>query len=207
MRGQCPRPLDEGDVGRSDYSKAHGFSRGAEALQPPILPRFLCAGGGETAYCLTGARSDRTILRDFRLVSIALGEQDDAQIIFETLNGHGAQLHATDLIRNFIFMRADREDNTPATELFESLWSPLEAEFWSQAQRRGRLLRPRLEWFIQTTLQAVSADEVEIGRLYASYRAFANKGGKPISAELQLRLLDRHAEKYRQLVTGIGDDS
>ena len=30
-------------------------------------------------------------------------EDDDAQVIFETLNGRGAELHATDLIRNFIF--------------------------------------------------------------------------------------------------------
>ncbi len=48
------------------------------------------------------------ILRDLRVVSISLGDEDDAQVIFETLNGHGAELHATDLIRNFIFMRADR---------------------------------------------------------------------------------------------------
>ncbi len=44
------------------------------------------------------------VLRDLNIVSIALGEEDDAQIIFETLNGYGAELHATDLIRNFIFM-------------------------------------------------------------------------------------------------------
>lgn len=49
------------------------------------------------------------ILRDLKLVSIVLEAGDDAQIIFETLNGRGAQLHATDLIRNYVFMRADRE--------------------------------------------------------------------------------------------------
>ncbi len=45
-------------------------------------------------------------LTDLSIVCISLGEDDDAQVIFETLNGHGAELHATDLIRNFIFMRA-----------------------------------------------------------------------------------------------------
>jgi len=89
------------------------------------------------------------IFRDLQLVSISLGEQDDAQIIFETLNGHGAQLHATDLIRNFVFMRADREDAAGGNELFETLWSPFESTFWTQEQRRGRLLKPRMEWFIQ----------------------------------------------------------
>ncbi|MBY4949850.1 DUF262 domain-containing protein [Cupriavidus respiraculi] len=38
------------------------------------------------------------ILTDLSIVCISLGEDDDAQVIFETLNGHGAQLHATDLI-------------------------------------------------------------------------------------------------------------
>ena len=42
-------------------------------------------------------------LRDLKLVAISLDKDDDAQVIFETLNGRGAELHATDLIRNFIF--------------------------------------------------------------------------------------------------------
>ena len=43
------------------------------------------------------------ILRDLKIVLISLEPQDDAQVIFETLNGRGAELHATDLIRNFVF--------------------------------------------------------------------------------------------------------
>jgi hypothetical protein len=37
------------------------------------------------------------VLRNLRLVSISLDADDDAQVIFETLNGRGAELHATDL--------------------------------------------------------------------------------------------------------------
>lgn len=43
------------------------------------------------------ARLAEAVLRDLRLVSISLDETDDAQVIFETLNGRGAELHATDL--------------------------------------------------------------------------------------------------------------
>jgi len=142
-------------------------------------------------------------LGDLQVVSIALGEQDDAQVIFETLNGHGAQLHATDLIRNFVFMRADREP-VSAKELFDTLWSPFEGEFWRESQRRGRLNRPRLEWFFQTALQAAQGDEIEISRLYAGYRQFAIGGKKVLSATEQLQLLDRHAAAYRELVSGVG---
>ncbi len=60
------------------------------------------------------------VLTDLSIVCISLGDDDDdAQVIFETLNGHGAQLHATDLIRNFIFMRAGSD----ADELYTNLWT------------------------------------------------------------------------------------
>jgi hypothetical protein len=104
-------------------------------------------------------------LRDLKLVAISLERDDDAQVIFETLNGRGAELHATDLIRNFIFMRADREGADGAS-LYDALWTPFEGPFWTEGQRRGRLVRPRIEWFVQTALQAELADNVEIGRLY-----------------------------------------
>ena len=144
------------------------------------------------------------IFQDLHLVSISLGEQDDAQVIFETLNGHGAQLHATDLVRNFIFMRADRE-GAAGGDLFDSLWSQFEGGFWTEPQRRGRLQKPRIEWFIQTALQATLGDEVEIGRLYVGYRRFALGGSNSLPAEQQLHFLDRHGRIYRQLISGVGD--
>jgi hypothetical protein len=110
-------------------------------------------------------------LRDLKFVSISLEENDDAQVIFETLNGRGAELHATDLIRNFIFMRADREEADSAT-LYDSFWTPFEESFWTEGQRRGRLRKPRLEWFVQTALQAELGDGVDIGRLYSGYRQY-----------------------------------
>ncbi len=136
------------------------------------------------------------IMSDLSIICISLGEEDDAQVIFETLNGHGAELHATDLIRNFIFMRA----NTNADDLYTSLWSQFEAPLWSEPQSRGRLNRPRMEWFVQTAVQAETGEEIDIGRLYAGYRRFV--GAR--SADAQLELLNRHAENYRALVMGSG---
>jgi hypothetical protein len=145
------------------------------------------------------------VLRDLKLVSIALGEEDDAQVIFETLNGHGAQLHATDLIRNFIFMRADR-DGGNAGEIYDLLWSPFEGDFWVEEQRRGRLKRPRLEWFFSTALQAELGEEIDIGRLYVGYRRFAAAKKPPITASEQLKIMNLYAEKYKMLISGSGND-
>jgi len=161
--------------------------------------------GGEAEHARRITAAIEATLGDLNIVSISLGEEDDAQVIFETLNGHGAQLHATDLIRNFVFMRADRE-GTAAGELYDSLWSPFEAAFWSEEQRRGRLKRPRLEWFMQTSLQAELGEEIDVGRLYVGYRRFALERGAPVSASDQLKTLDRYAGHYRQLINGAGDD-
>ena len=141
------------------------------------------------------------VLTDLSIVCISLGEDDDAQVIFETLNGHGAQLHATDLIRNFIFMRA----GSNADDLYTNLWSQFENELWSESQSRGRLNRPRLEWFVQTVVQAETGEEIDIGRLYAGYRRFVDGTQKLHNADAQLELLNSHAEHYRNLVKGTGD--
>lgn len=141
------------------------------------------------------------VLSDLSIVCISLGEDDDAQIIFETLNGQGALLHATDLIRNFIFMRATHN----AEDLYANLWSQFESPLWSEPQTRGRLSKPRLEWFVQTAIQAETGEEIDIGRLYAGYRRFVDGSGRMHSADAQLEMLNGHAENYRALVSGGGN--
>lgn len=140
------------------------------------------------------------ILTDLSIVCISLSEEDDAQVIFETLNGRGAELHATDLIRNFIFMRA----GTDADQLYNNLWCQFEAPLWSEPQKRGRLNKPRLEWFVQTAVQAQTGEEIDIGRLYAGYRRCVDGESALHSAGAQLNLLNRYAEHYKGLVTGVG---
>ena len=144
-----------------------------------------------------------SVLRDLKFVWIMLDDRDDAQIIFETLNGRGAELHSTDLIRNFIFLRADRDGADPNV-LYNDLWRPFEDIFWISGQRRGRLTKPRLEWFVQTALQAVLGEEIEIGTLYAGYKRYALGTGPAIPAERQLTTLSDYSKTYKELVTGEG---
>jgi len=144
------------------------------------------------------------ILQDLKVVSIVLKEGDDAQVIFETLNGRGAQLHATDLIRNFIFMRADRE-GSDSEELYNTLWSKFEGSYWNEAQRRGRLKKPRIEWFIHACLQAELREEVDLGRLYFEYRRYVFNDNEAKSAHTQLNILSKYARLYQELVDGSGD--
>lgn len=145
-----------------------------------------------------------SVLQDLKVVSIVLDEDDDAQIIFETLNGRGAQLHATDLIRNFIFMRADRE-GTDSEELYNTFWSKFERSYWNEEQRRGRLRKPRIEWFIHASLQAELQEEVDLGRLYFEYRRYVFHDNEPKSAQAQLDTLTKYAVQYKELIGGEGE--
>jgi hypothetical protein len=126
--------------------------------------QWLDTGDGQPASSRAEALV-MAILRDLKVVSIVLDADDDAQIIFETLNGRGAQLHATDLIRNYIFMRADRDKADPLA-LYNNLWSEFESPYWAEEQRRGRLKKPRLEWLIHSTLQAELHEDVDLARIY-----------------------------------------
>lgn len=133
------------------------------------------------------------VLQKLKIVCITLGNEDDAQIIFETLNAHGVELNATDLIRNCIFMSA----GTDAAILYET-WKPFESVFWSEQESHGRLNKPRMEWYIQSVLQAETGEMLEVGRLYAAYRQATS--GK--SAKDQLDLLKSFSNHYVQMIKG-----
>jgi hypothetical protein len=140
------------------------------------------------------------VLKDLKVVLIQLEKGDDAQVIFETLNGRGAQLHATDLIRNHLFMRVNAKDEDPA-ELYEKKWKQFEGTQWKIVERRGRITKPRLEWLIYSTIRAETGQEGDLARLYVDFKDYA----KSLTATQQLDLLDYYGWHYLELVTGHGD--
>jgi hypothetical protein len=148
----------------------------------------------ESAEALTEA-----ILEDLVVIAITLDEKDDAQVIFETLNGHGVELTATDLIRNYVFLRAEAE-GADSHALYESKWKRYEDDKWKIQERRGRLNRPRIEWFIQSVLQTELRDEVDQSRIYAEYRSYVGKTG--ITSEAQLGIIGTYADSYQALLEG-----
>ncbi|MDE2591675.1 MAG: DUF262 domain-containing protein [Actinomycetales bacterium] len=61
------------------------------------------------------------------VVYIALSARDDhPQAIFESLNSTGKSLSQTDLIRNFVLMDLEPEDQS---HLYDHYWSPIELDF------------------------------------------------------------------------------
>jgi uncharacterized protein with ParB-like and HNH nuclease domain len=99
----------------------------------------------------------------FRSVVIMLDNSDDAQIIFETLNSTGTPLLASDLMRNYIFRRAEHNKEN-VDELFETNWSQYEQPFWTIEQKQGRITRPRLEFLMTNVLAKKTASEVQFNK-------------------------------------------
>ena len=72
----------------------------------------------------------RAVLNHLKLVVITLSEDDDAQVIFESLNSKTEPLLAMELVRNNIFQRASAQGEDVET-LFENKWRAFEdANFW-----------------------------------------------------------------------------
>jgi Protein of unknown function DUF262/Protein of unknown function (DUF1524) len=144
------------------------------------------------------------VLKDLKVVLIQLEKGDDAQVIFETLNGRGAELHATDLIRNHLFMSVDQRSEDPV-KLYDERWKQFEQTKWKIGERRGRITKPRLEWLIFSAIRAETGQEGDLGRLYADFKGYAQNGNKPLSATQQLDMLDIYGKHYLELITGKGD--
>ena len=65
------------------------------------------------------------------VVDIALNrDQDNPQLIFESMNSTGRELSQADLIRNFILMGLEPQLQT---RLYEEFWRPMEQDFGQEA--------------------------------------------------------------------------
>ena len=146
--------------------------------------------------------------RHIKLVVIDLEDEDDPQVIFETLNDRGARLLPSDLIRNFVFLRATQQGED-VDKLYESQWSeydkrPAEVDagkdklFWKQRERQGRVRRTRLDLFVHHYVQYRSVKDFSIGHLYKNFRTWwEEKEARRVVAELAD--MRRHSDVFARL--------
>lgn len=135
----------------------------------------------------------------FKVVVIDLGDGDDAQVIFETLNARGEPLLPADLLRNYIFLRAARLGESPE-QLYETHWRPFDDALWRELVRQGRLIRPRSDLFLQHYLSSRRFDEIPISHLFVEYKDWLAKAKPFPNVASELLALASAREDFRSVV-------
>ncbi len=112
------------------------------------------------------------------VVDIALNrDQDNPQLIFESMNSTGRELSQADLIRNFILMGLEP---LLQTRLYEQFWRPMEVDFGQEAYGT------HFDAFMRHYLTVKSG---EIPRQDEVYEAFKNHARSPIAAQAGVEAL------------------
>lgn len=128
-------------------------------------------------------RSDHLVdaaLSLFKLVVIDLEDNDDAQVIFEVLNGRQTPLSATDLVKNLLFLRAELSDETELEKLYDRHWAHFDDPWWKKEVGRGHAARARRDVLLSSWLSATSTREVNVGHLYGEVRRYIDGATRKI---------------------------
>jgi hypothetical protein len=130
-----------------------------------------------------------------RMVVIDLEHEDDAQLIFETLNARGTPLLPSELVKNFLLRRAALE-GVDIEQLYKQYWQPFDsnASYWRKELGPGHAKRARIDLYLQHYLTLKKGDEVPVAHLYTSFRDYAKNGDK---ASIHLESLHQYAKVYK----------
>lgn len=143
------------------------------------------------------------LFEHFRLIVITLSADDDAQVIFETLNSGGKPLAAMDLVRNDVFHRAAKRGEDQEA-LLASFWSIFERPFWKLDIVQGRIRKPRIDFFLAHALAAEQGKSIALGELFAEYKSFVATASFSDTAS-ELAVLTKYAPIYAVLIEPAGD--
>ncbi len=106
-------------------------------------------------------------MHKLEIVAIVLTkDEDDPQIIFESINSTGMELSNADLIRNFLLMNAENQDS-----LFEDYWLPIE-----KSLKRG-VDYTNLNLFFSQYLVFKTSAAIDGNKVYQSFVTFFKENG------------------------------
>ena len=120
----------------------------------------------------------QAVKNGLQLVVINLTSGDETQVIFETLNARGTELLPADLIKNYLFRKAARIEGATEKDvekLYAKHWERFDSKFWREPVQQGRILRPRIDLFINHYLSMMTRDEVKSTHLFNAYKSFVEE--------------------------------
>ena len=97
----------------------------------------------------------------FILVVIDLGQNENEQLIFDTLNTAGIRLSCSDIVKNELFRRLEEAAKTESkhikiTDIYEEKWRKVFVEneevdsFWKDTRQSGRMTKDNLELLLHS---------------------------------------------------------
>ncbi|BDZ48261.1 hypothetical protein GCM10025867_05020 [Frondihabitans sucicola] len=131
----------------------------------------------------------------FKLVVIDLEDNDDAQVIFEVLNGRQTPLSAIDLVKNLLFLRGELAAADVET-LYDRYWAHFDDAWWKEEVGRGHAQRGRRDVLLSVWLTAETGKEASVSHLYSEARAYLNDGP---STEEVLESLSNYSVAYEAI--------
>ena len=111
------------------------------------------------------------------IIDISLDrDKDDAQLIFESMNSTGKDLSQADLIRNYILMGLEIEEQT---KFYEKYWRVMELEFGQ------RFYGEKFDFFVRHYLTLKNKGKTpNIGRIYEAFKEYHQRQNPNVEAIL-----------------------
>lgn len=156
----------------------------------------------------------KVISAGLQVVVINLDDDDESQVIFETLNARGTQLLPADLVKNYLFRKAQTEEQD-IENLYQRYWFAFDNDFWREEVTQGRARRPRIDLFLQHYLTLMMREEVRPAHLFESFKEYVenqqelaklpeskqlakpNLSVMPVTTEEQLKALSRYSKSFK----------
>jgi len=145
------------------------------------------------------------VLKYIQIVEIQLDAEDDPQVIFETLNYRGVPLEPSDLVRNYLFLSANRTGKD-VIALYNKYWNDFDekstatGKFWKEKERQGRFFRSRLDLFFFHYLTYRSEHEIKMGPLYQEFKNWWEEP-ETRNIESELELIQKTSASFSSLLT------
>lgn len=131
-------------------------------------------------------------LNKLSFISIGLENEDEPQIIFESLNSTGRDLTTTDLVRNFVLMDSDDQER-----LYQDYWISIEEGF----EDKGK----DFDDFIYNYLIIRLNKDIKKSKAYKEFKLYKNNNFDD-DVELLIKDIQKYSEYYFRIAYAREED-
>ncbi|MCY3922616.1 MAG: DUF262 domain-containing protein [Chloroflexi bacterium] len=131
-----------------------------------------------------------------RLVVIDLDANAEPQVVFETLNARGTPLRQSDLVRNYMILKA-RNEGLDSNEFNEQWLAPFSTPWWEEELRFGAINRMRFDQFMYYWVTMRTLEDIRVDRVFDRFRQFVDESS--VGVEEIAKDIKRCADVYRDI--------